>query len=318
MGNLLLSLLVTCFLMYTAAAHEAVVILGGRYPDGSLVTEVEVWSPYPECGINIKDTPVPFYDLEDSSSVAYFDGNLYACGGQSSTYNITLDNRCYVYSMADNEWSEGPTMKFPFSPADLWLTTVGNSLVAVSRPHTTYMSILTDNEWSEAVPLEYFLGGRIFSMVALDGNHFALLMISLGDSPVRQFIEIINVETASRIAEVWNYGECHNAFLYNDQYSCSMWIHVHEDGSYTQETEVWSLTFQEDFSNPTWSSVYDLPDEIWNDLSLWDTRMAVVDGMMTAVWPNGGVVNYLDGDQWKTETLEIIREDSGVIVVPCP
>ena len=45
--------------------------------------------------------------------------------------------------------------------------------------------------------------------------------------------------------------------------------------------------------------------------------MAVVDGMLTAVWPNGGVVNYLDGDQWKTEALEIFRENSAVVVVPC-
>jgi len=309
--------------MATAAAHEAAVILGGNYPDGSGVMEVEVWSPSPECGINIKDIPVPFSHLYLSSPFAFFDGNLYACGDQSGTYNITIHNRCYVYNLADNEWSEGPTMKFTRNPGDLWLTTVGNYLVAVGKCYlvgkgfTRYMSILKDNEWSEPVPLDNFLGEAIFSMVALDENHFALLMISQADVPQRQFIEIINVETASRVTEVWNYGECLNAFLYNDQYSCSMWIHIHEDGSYTYESEVWSLTFQEDFSNPTWNTAYDLPDEIWNDVSAYYCRMAVVDGMLTGVWPDGGVVNYLDGDQWKTETLEIIRERSRVIVVPC-
>jgi len=316
MGNLLPFLIVTCFLLASAGAQEAVVILGGMYPDGTKVSEVEVWSPSPECGINIKDCPVTFWDLQDGSSVAFFDGNLYVCGGDD-TYNVTIMNKCHVYSMADNKWSEGPAMKFFFSPGLLWLTTVGNSLVAVARHSTFYMSILKDNEWSEPVPLDNFLGGRIYSMVALDENHFALLLINTGDVPQRQFIEIINVETASRVTEVWNYGWCFNGFLYNDQYSCSIADHIHEDGSHTYETEVWSLTFQEDFSNPTWNTVYDLPDEIWNGVSVWDTRMAVVDGMLTAVWPDGAVVYYLDGDQWKTDALEILRENSAVVVVPC-
>ena len=45
MGNLFLFLQVTLFLATTSAAHEALVIIGGTYPDGSDLTEVEVWSP---------------------------------------------------------------------------------------------------------------------------------------------------------------------------------------------------------------------------------------------------------------------------------
>ena len=247
------------------------------------------------------------------------------CGGQSyPADNLTMMNRCYVYSMAHNNWSEGPTLKFFKYPsssgvyaAQLWLATVGNSVVAVFRQSYSalaYMSTLVSNEWSEPVPLDNYPGEQIFSMVALDQNHFALLTISLANIPQRQFIEIINVETASRVTEVWNYGECLNGFLYNDQYSCSMFIHIHEDGSYTHETEVWSLTFQENYSDPSWSTVYDLPDEIWDDVSVWYSRMAVVGNMLTAAWPDQGVVNYLDGEQWKTEALEIPRENSAVVV----
>jgi len=327
---LLLFLQVALLCISESAGHEALVIIGGIYPDGSEVTEVEVWSPSPECGINFKDPPITFEDLQFGSAVAFLDGNLFVCGGQGAVYppiqyNITLMNRCYVYSMADNEWSEGPNLKFfltsqPSINIQLWLATVGDTVVAVFRQDEywgCYMSTLIDNEWSEPVPLDNFLGGRIFSMVALDENHFALLTISLPDFPQRQFIEIINVKTASRVTEVWNYGECLNGFLYNDQYSCSMFIHIHEDGSYTHESEVWSLTFQEDFSDPAWSVAYDLPDEIWNDLSVWYNRMAVVDGMLTAAWPDAAIINYLDGDQWKTAALDIPRENSAVVVVPC-
>jgi len=305
------------------------VIIGGIYPDASETTEVEVWSPYPECGISINDTPIPFHDLQFGTSVAFLDGSLYVCGGQSGhnqwAENITLSNSCYVYSMADNEWSEGPTLKFFLTPQSsyqiqLWLATVGNSLVAVfkqSDPFVPYMSTLIDNEWSDPVPLDNFLGKRITSMVALDENHFALQTIDPLNTPSRQFIDIIDVETASRVAEIWNYGSCYNGFLYNHQYSCSLSTHVHEDGSSTHESEVWSITFQEDFGDPIWSVAYDLPDEIWHNNMAYSDRMAVVDEMLTAVWPSLGVVNYLAGDLWKTEALEIPRRNSAVVVVPC-
>ena len=57
-------------------------IIGGTigWPDGAEISEVEVWSPSLECGINIKDPPVTFPDYP---AVSFFGENLYVCGGQS-------------------------------------------------------------------------------------------------------------------------------------------------------------------------------------------------------------------------------------------
>ena len=71
--------------------------------------------------------------------------------------------------MADNEWSEGPTLKFSPIPQpgyyiQLFLATVGKTVVAVfkqSDPFFPYMSTLIDNEWSEPVPLDFVLGQRM-------------------------------------------------------------------------------------------------------------------------------------------------------------
>ena len=60
----ILLLFLSLFTMASSDAQEASVIIGGTYPDGSPVTEVEVWSPSTECSINIKDTPVVFEDLQ--------------------------------------------------------------------------------------------------------------------------------------------------------------------------------------------------------------------------------------------------------------
>jgi len=320
MGIMLLFLQFALFCMTECSEHEALVIIGGTYPDGSEMTEVEVWSPSPECGIKIKDTPIPFDNLDYSRSVAFSDGYLYVCGGQEfRPNNITINNRCYMYSMADNHWSEGPTLKFFLTPASsyslqLWLTTVGDSVVAVFRQgdgRLLYMSTLIDNEWSEPLPLDGFLGDRIFSMVALDEKHFAMLLVTQADYNRGGFLEIINVETASRVTEVFDHGKYGlGAFLYNDKYSCLNMVY-----DFPYKSTVWSLTFQEDFTEPAWSVAYDLPDDIWT--GPFDEKMAVVDGMLTGPWPSQGVVNYLDGNHWKTEALEIPREKSAVVVVPC-
>jgi len=118
--------------------------------------------------------------------------------------------------MADNEWSEGPTLKFSLTPQPsysiaLWLATVGNSVVAVFQQadqFPAYMSTLIDKEWSEPVILDNYLGARIYSMVALDEKHFALLIVSPFDIPYHQYVEIVDVEKddlgwrTSRVDEV--------------------------------------------------------------------------------------------------------------------
>ena len=147
------------------------------------------------------------------------------CGGQVGQYgmadNLTLMNTCYVYNMADNEWSEGPTLKFIEYPSssiwiELWLATVGNSLVAVFKQnmwYTIYMSILIDNEWSEPIAVDPNPGEQIFSMVAIDEKHFALLQATLHSGS--ESVEIINVETGSVIVNVPMDVMCFHGFLYN-------------------------------------------------------------------------------------------------------
>ena len=136
--------------------------------------------------------------------------------------------------------------------------------------------------------------------------------------PTQQFLEIINVETASRVTEVTSDIHCYSGFLYNDQYSCALAAQVHEDGSETYDREVWSLSFQENFTDPVWTVAYELPEDIFDSgyYNYYGT-MAVVDEMLTSAWTFSGVVHYLDGDQWKTEALEIPRDWATAVVVPC-
>ena len=125
--------------------------------------------------------------------------------------------------MADQEWSEGPTLKFladePYpcgSNFQLFLATVGDSLVAVFKQGheghycVIYMSTLVDNEWSEPIAIDHNPGEEIFSMVALDENHFALQHITMVSQT--EFIEVINIETASVVAMVPTDRMCYDGF----------------------------------------------------------------------------------------------------------
>ena len=89
MGILWLCLELFFFFGAASASNESLVIIGGTIglPDGVGVeiAEVEVWSPSPECGINIKDPPVTFPDYP---AVAFFGGSLYVCGGQKSGWSL--------------------------------------------------------------------------------------------------------------------------------------------------------------------------------------------------------------------------------------
>merc|ERR1719193_1530957 len=266
MGILWLCLEVFLFFRATSASNESLVIVGGTigtWPDGVEIAEVEVWSPSPECGINIKDPPVTFPDYP---AVAFFGGSLYVCGGQISEPpyyqdNITLMNTCYVYNMADNEWTEGPTLKFTADETypvglnfELWLATVGNSLVSVYKQDyygQIHMSTLVDNEWSKPIVVERSPLEKIFSMVAIDEKHFALLQATLHSDSGG--VEIINVETGSAVVKVPMDWTCFHGFLYNGQFSC---IKTSYDGSQSTH-EIRSLSFKEDFNDPTWSLAYD-------------------------------------------------------------
>jgi len=324
MGLLLLWLEVFLSISAASASHEALVIIGGTigWPDGAEISEVEVWSPSPECGINIKDPPVTFPDYP---AVAYFGENLYVCGGQSpeppyNQDNLTMMNRCYMYSMRDNEWSEGPTLKFFYTPSssgldiELWLATVGKYLVAVFKQNSQsdiYMSTLVDNEWSVPIVIDPNPAMEIFSMLAIDKNHFALLQASLFFD--KEFIEIINVETGSIDVRLPMASMCFHGFLYNGLFSCMR--SVNEVPPYAHEIR--SLSFQENFEDPTWSLAYysyDLPGA-----SYWYNKMAVLDGLLALARLEDATVNYQTGDQdqWRAAELDIPREHAMIAVVPC-
>ena len=226
--------------------------------------------------------------------------------------------------MADQEWSEGPTLKFladePYpcgSNFQLFLATVGDSLVAVFKQGheghycVIYMSTLVDNEWSEPIAIDHNPGEEIFSMVALDENHFALQHITMVSQT--EFIEVINKETASVVARVPTDWMCYDGFLYNGQFSC---IRQGYDNGPLQNKEIWSLSFQEDFNDPTWSLAYDHYD--LPSASYWYNKMAVLNGLLVYARLEDALVNYQTGDQdlWRAAALDIPREHAVIAVVP--
>jgi len=329
MGVLFLCLQALLYYRATSASHEALVIVGGTigWPDGAEISEVEVWSPSSECDVSIKDPPVTFPDYP---AVSFFGENLFVCGGQipDNPYNvdnITLMNRCYMYSMADNEWSEGPTLKFFETPSssslkiDLFLATVGNSLVAVfKQSYSTYiplyMSTLVDDEWSDPIPFENNPGEALFGMVAIDENHFALIQATLHSGT--EFIDIIQVDTASVVVRVpMDRASCFHGFLYNGQFSCVKDITEGQE----RRREIWSLSFQGDFDDPTWSKAYDTDYIPW--AYVWYNKVAMLDGLLTVARLEDAIVNYHyqggDQDQWGAAALEIPREHAIIAVVPC-
>jgi len=312
MGFFLLLLQVFLCSIAQLAGHESLLIIGGSYPDGSEMNEVEVWSPSPECAINIKTCPVSGHP-----GVAFLDGNLYACGGLD-TGNVTSMNTCYVYNIDDDEWREGPALKFTETPTSsspavqLWLATVGMTVTAVWRQNIgsmVYISTLVNNEWSEPIAVDGARCDLLMNIVALDEKHVALLDISPFDLPFHQYVEVINVETATRVTDVYMEWECLNAFLYNGQFTCLK----REDSV----SELWSLTFDEDFGDPTWSLVYDLPDDIFDtNGNMFYSQLTMVEGMLTAARPKEAAIFYLEEDQWRTDELEP-REGSAFVVLPC-
>ena len=45
--------------------------------------------------------------------------------------------------------------------------------------------------------------------------------------------------------------------------------------------------------------------------------MTQLDGMLTAVFSQEAIISYLEGDEWKSEEMEIPRVESGHLVIPC-
>ena len=125
----------------------------------------------PTVGINIKTSPV-----SGRPGLASLDDNLYVCGGLD-TGNITAMNTCYVYNIDDDEWREGPALKFNTStdwkPHPLSMVAIGSKLVAFNNNHE--FSILEGTEWSEpaSTNIEEVCYGRAPEIVAYDNSNVA-------------------------------------------------------------------------------------------------------------------------------------------------
>ena len=102
----MLSLIIQLLCVSSSLGDEALVLVGGRYADGYVDNQVEVWSHSDNCGINIMNTPDSFIDRP---GVAVLENNLYLCGGHRIGTNSSSGD-CDIYSLADNIWTEGPAL----------------------------------------------------------------------------------------------------------------------------------------------------------------------------------------------------------------
>merc|ERR1712002_893684 len=102
------------------------------------------------------------------------------------------------------------------------------------------------------------------------------------------------------VAEISLDFGCFVPFLYNNQYTC-----VKEGAE-----ELISLSFSEDFSEPTWTVVQSLPADIFST-DFYAYFFTQLDGMLTVVFSQEAVIFYLEGDEWKSKGMEIPRVNSG-------
>jgi len=298
---------------WSALAQEALVIVAGFYPDGYEDNEVEVWSHSADCGLSIAKTPDSFIE---GPAVGLYEKDLYVCGGHRIGTSHKQDT-CDVYSTVDDEWREGPALKFNTStdwkPHPLSMVAIGSKLVAFNNNHE--FSILEGTEWSEpaSTNIEEFCYGWAPKIVAYDNSHVAKTC-GFGDD-----VYFFNVETASITATVHFDNEdfsCESAVMYNNTYTCLLaagaWIE--------HENLIYSLTFDEGFTDPTWS-VLDVPPytmPCFDDNTGWeDYRLTVLDGMLTVFCPKFGTITYLEEGEWKEGFLEILRREPASIVMPC-
>ena len=310
------TLLIFLLFAATTQAQKALVLLGGQYPDGYDDTEVEVWSL--DCGIRIKNTQQAFIDRP---AVAALDNNINVCGVILNGLNGT-SSACDTYSLADNAWTEGAPLKFNQSMGNnnnyvdyegLRLTTIGSTLIAVYRKSPIYpdyfptnfqISTLSESGWSEPIYLNISSGDITYNtndVIAVDEMHIAITASSLPLDTARKNIYIVNVETANVVAEVsTSRDQCEHHFLFNNKYTCYY------------NSSVWSLSFDQDFTNYTWDLVLSSTPDFWLASFLAD-----MDGMLTGVFSSQlSILYFLDGE-WQSGELETPRAHVGHAVIPC-
>jgi len=303
-----------------ADAEEALVIVAGFYPDGYEDNEVEVWSHSADCGLSIDKTPDSFIE---GPAVGIYEKDLYICGGHRIGTSHKQDT-CDVYSTVDDEWREGPALKFNTSTDwkihPISMVAIGSKLVAFNNNNE--FSSLEGTEWSEPAStnmeglcLEF---GGAPEIMAYDNSHVAR-SCALSYPYAGEDVHFFNVETASIDATVHYEKEdfaCKSPVMYNNTYTCLLaaaaWIE--------HENLIYSLTFDEGFTDPTWSVLevppYTMP--CFDGNTGWeDYRLTVLDGMLTVFCPKFGTITYLEDGEWKDGYLEIARREPASIVMPC-
>jgi len=302
----------------SALAEEALVIVAGFYPDGYEDNEVEVWSHSADCGLSIDKTPDSFIE---GPGVGFYEKDLYVCGGRRIGTSHKQDT-CDVYSTVDDEWREGPTLKFNTSTDGfgnsfyLSMVAIGSKLVAFNNHYE--FSSLEGTEWSEpaSTNIEDVCVGGPPEIMAFDNSHVARRCW-------RRFpytgedVYFFNVENASITASVHlEEFSCKSPVMYNNTYTCLLTAPAWTE----HEKLIYSLTFNEGFTDPTWS-VLDVPPykmSCFNDITGWENyRLTVLDGMLTVFCPQFGTITYLENGEWKDGFLEIVRMGPASIVMPC-
>ena len=146
----------------------------------------------------------------------------------------------------------------------------GNSYYPDFEPQEYPISTLGEEGWSGPTSLGGSFGEfSFFDMIAMDKKHVALT--GSIQYPPNETIYIINVETVTVVTDISLDFHCYAPFLYNNQYTCV------KEGT----DELWSLSFSEDFSEPTWSVVQSLPPGAPD--TYYGFFLTQLDGMLTCV-----------------------------------
>jgi len=283
-------------------AQEALVLLGGRYLDGYMDNEVEVWSHSSECDLDIGSTPDSFVT---KPGVALFQDNIYVCGGDRIGTTHTHDT-CDKYSLKDKVWTQGLSLKS--NSTNVYLATVGTNLLAAYRneDENLVVSILDPEEsgWNETFLPDTPIPQPWFGFVPLDDKNVAISVINIW-YPFEEWVHVLNVETGD-VATMTIDFDCGSAVMYNNNYTCVRMVDSH--------VEIVALTdVEEGFTNPTWTVVATPP------LGFVSTHlpMVVLDGMLTFVDIQIARLFYLEEGEWKTGEIDFPKQDTSMLVMPC-
>jgi len=299
---------------WSALAQEALVIVGGLYPDGYEDNEVEVWSPSADCGLSIDKTPDSFIQ---GPGLGFYEKDLYVCGGRRIGTSHKQDT-CDVYSTMDDKWREGPTLKFNTSTDGFGITfqlrmvVIGSKLVAFDNHYE--MSSLEGTEWSEPVStnIEDTCDNRTPESVAFDNSHVARrcgLRMANGED-----VYFLDVESGMIAATVHSEEPCTSPVMYNNTYTCVSRARAGQDIG----NIIYTLTFNDGFTDPTWSVLDVPPSTVSCFYDYGDNyRLTVLDGMLTIFCPEFGTITYLEDGEWKDGYLDIVRREPTSIVMPC-